>query len=87
MGQSKTASRLLLLLMVAKRDHLPSMDVTPQSQVLVTQVRALPDHMVSGDILFVLLSSHLSHLSFLHRALNKQSIPELSGICALATSS
>lgn len=57
MGQSKTASRRLLLLMVAKRDHLPSMDVTPQSQVLVTQVRALPDHMVSGDILFVLLSS------------------------------
>lgn len=57
MGQSKTASRLLLLLMVAKRDHLPSMDVTPQSQVLVTQVRALPDHMVSGDILFILLSS------------------------------
>lgn len=56
MGQSKTANRLLLL-MVAKRDHLPSMDVTPQSQVLVTQVRGLSDHMVSGDIFFVLLSS------------------------------
>lgn len=56
MGQSKTANRLLLL-MVAKRDHLPSMDVTPQSQVLVTQVRGLSDHMVNGDIFFVLLSS------------------------------
>lgn len=56
MGQNKTANRLLLL-MVAKRDHLPSMDVTPQSQVLVTQVRGLSDHMVSGDIFFVLLSS------------------------------
>lgn len=60
MGQNKTANRLLLL-MVAKRDHLPSMDVTPQSQVLVTQVRGLSDHMVSGDIFFCIaeLTCHI----------------------------
>lgn len=37
-GRTKTASCLHLLLMAAKRDLLPLMDVTPQSQAPVTQV-------------------------------------------------
>lgn len=84
-GQTKTASCHPLLLMTAKRDLLHLMDEIPQSQAPVTQVRNSIRLLCHYAVLLFTMFTRL--LSLLHRAHNQPGILELSGVCAISTTS